>query len=39
MTVYMYHITLYVRELTPFASALGFAVDEYAANRGTIPPR
>ena len=28
-----------VRELLPFASALGFAVEEYAASKGKIPPR
>ena len=28
-----------VRELLPFASVLGFAVEEYAASKGKIPPR
>ena len=30
---------LQVRELLPFAEALNFAVEEYAGNRGKIPPR
>jgi POLQ-like helicase len=28
-----------VRDLTPFADSLGFAVEEYAAGKGRIPPR
>ena len=28
-----------VRDLTPFADSLGFAVEEYAAGKGKIPPR
>lgn len=28
-----------VRDLGPFASSLGFAVEEYAASRGRLPPR
>ena len=28
-----------VRQLLPFADTLGFAVDEYAGNRGKMPPR
>lgn len=31
--------TKQVRELDPFARDLGFTVEEYAANKGTIPPR
>ncbi len=33
------YIYIHVRELGPFASSLGFAVEEYAANKGNIPPR
>ena len=32
-------ISLQVRELLPFADALGFSVEEYAGSRGSLPPR
>ena len=28
-----------VRQLTPFSTTFGFAVEEYAASKGTLPPR
>ena len=32
-------VLIQVRDLIPFANSLGFAVEEYAAGKGKIPPR
>lgn len=39
VAVFFLVYVLKVRELSPFASNLGFHVEEYAAGKGAIPPR
>ena len=34
-----FSLSKHVRELLPFANELGFVVEEYAGNKGTLPPR